>query len=405
MNQAKQLDSLNGVLRMEQQVALDTLYLASCALHQTAPSDKRLYAMDFKTVFKFSTFHNMEAICFLALENAGRLDVLDEQLKKEWKLRKERAFRKNVLLDIEREAILDFMETHGIYYMPLKGVILRHIYPQAGMRQMTDNDILYDACHDEELYRFMLERGYQAEKYRVSYHDVYLKKPIYNFEMHRSLVGEHHDEKWQRYYADVKDRLVLDQGKKYGYHFSDEDFYIFMTIHFYKHYSYRGAGLRMMLDSYVYEWRMEKLDWGYIESELDGLGAGNFDRTCRALAKKLLSDPEKSEKTSLTPEEVSMLDILITSGAYGNREAVMHKQIEQATGKNRNELGWKAKLRFVYRRLFPEREWFRERCLFCYNHVWAIPFYNLYRWVRGLLFRRKKLFRELRMANKRFSEK
>ncbi len=34
---------------------------------------------------------------------------------------------------------------HGIWYMPLKGAILHTLYPVSGMREMADNDVLYDS--------------------------------------------------------------------------------------------------------------------------------------------------------------------------------------------------------------------------------------------------------------------
>ena len=44
------------------------------------------------------------------------------------------------------------------------------------------------------------------------------------------------------YYQDVKSHLILDEGSRYGYHFSDEDFYLYMLAHEYKHFSGSGTG-------------------------------------------------------------------------------------------------------------------------------------------------------------------
>ncbi|MBR5633637.1 MAG: hypothetical protein IKW78_00425, partial [Prevotella sp.] len=46
-----------------------------------------------------------------------------------------------------------------------------------------------------------------------------------------------------QYYADTR-RLLRKAGDKCcGYHFSDEDFYVFMTAHEWKHYSGSGTGI------------------------------------------------------------------------------------------------------------------------------------------------------------------
>ena len=49
-------------------------------------------------------------------------------------------------MDAEREALLDFFEKSGIWYLPLKGAVLNGIYPQYGLRQFAKNDILFDAA-------------------------------------------------------------------------------------------------------------------------------------------------------------------------------------------------------------------------------------------------------------------
>ena len=58
--------------------------------------------------------------------------------------------------------------------------------------------------------------------------------------MHRSLFGKGHETKMQEYYSDIKARLIPNEGSKYGYHFSPEDFYIYMIAHEYCHYLING---------------------------------------------------------------------------------------------------------------------------------------------------------------------
>lgn len=43
------------------------------------------------------------------------------------------------------------MEQRGIWYLPLKGIILKEFYPSVGMRQMSDNDILFDEAFAEQV--------------------------------------------------------------------------------------------------------------------------------------------------------------------------------------------------------------------------------------------------------------
>lgn len=76
---------------------------------------------------------------------------------------KSKAIRKNILLDTEREKIFEFLEQNKIWYMPLKGVILKELYPKIGMRQMSDNDILFDETYRKDIVRFMKNKGYHLK--------------------------------------------------------------------------------------------------------------------------------------------------------------------------------------------------------------------------------------------------
>ena len=49
----------------------------------------------------------------------------------------------------------------------------------------------------------------------------------------------------------MKSRLIKDAGNNYGYHFSPEDFYMYMTAHEYKHYSSEGTLLRSLFDIFL----------------------------------------------------------------------------------------------------------------------------------------------------------
>lgn len=102
----------------------DILYLVSCALHQTKPN---VEGMDFEKISKMAMSHTISSMVCMALESAGiKVDVLMDQ--------KNKAIRKVMLLDSEREKIFSLFEKAGIWYLPLKGVILKEMYPVYGMR-------------------------------------------------------------------------------------------------------------------------------------------------------------------------------------------------------------------------------------------------------------------------------
>ena len=64
---------------------------------------------------------------------------------------------------------------YDMLYLPLKGIIMKDYYPSVGMRQMSDNDILFDADAWERMEKHMISEGYKAEYVGKGNHDFYLK--------------------------------------------------------------------------------------------------------------------------------------------------------------------------------------------------------------------------------------
>jgi hypothetical protein len=113
---------------------------------------------------------------------------------------------------------------------------------------MSDNDILFDETMQRQVYEFMIGSGYEAVTYQQGKDDEYVKKPLYNIEMHRALFGNALYPELAEYFRDVKQRLLKDEQNQFGYHFSREDFYIYMVTHAYKHFIHGGVGIRNLLE-------------------------------------------------------------------------------------------------------------------------------------------------------------
>ena len=145
-----------------------------------------------------------------------------------------------------------------------------------------------------------------------------MKPPIYNFEMHTSLFGQYSGGAWYGYYKNIKERLSADEGTSFRYHFTDEDFYLYMTAHTYKHYSHSGVGLRSLADAYVFtEAKGKTMNWEYLKREAEKMGIADFEEHSRVLAKKLFSSPVWPQQAGLTKEEEAMLSYFAGSGEIG----------------------------------------------------------------------------------------
>lgn len=363
--------------------AYDMLYLAACAINGIVPDAENI---DLDRLYAVSKFHSLTAICAMALESAGIT------LSDKWREVTAKAIRKNILLDAERTQILSYFEQNGIWYMPLKGIILKDMYPKVGIRQMADNDILYDSSFQMQVKEYMESKGYKTESVGKGAHDTYHKPPVYNFELHTMLYPELTDKNIHAYYADVKSRLVKDTDREYGYHFTDEDFYIYMTVHEYKHYSGGGTGLRSLLDCFVYvRAKGDGLDWDHISRELEKLGLKDFERSSRELCMKVFSG---TEPPAMSDNEREMLEYYLLSGTYGTEK----NHVENNMKKFSEKTGSKSKFRYIMRRIFPELEVYKEHYPFFYKHRILLPIGWLYRLFKGIILKSRRIINELKIV-------
>lgn len=365
--------------------AKDLVYLLSCAVNGITPDKASVQAMDLEQLYQLSKAHSLRAAVYIALRSADAKDVNFQQAYN-------KAVRKNVLLDVERTAIFEEFERKGIWYMPLKGSILKELYPENGMREMADNDILYDSQRQAEVRTLMLSRGYSAESVGKSHHDVYMKPPVLNFELHTLLFGVASD--FYAYYQNPKRLMMPDEGSKYGFHFSDEDFYVYMLAHEYKHYCAGGTGLRSLLDCYVFlQNKRDSLDWAYIRGQTEHLGLTGFEREQRELADKVFSSVTFPE---LTQHEQELLDYYLTSCTYGTKTRSAENTVKKHYAKSHS----KSKFSFIWARLFPDTEFMKQYYPFFYRHRLLLPVGYVWRWCKGIATNHKKLQAEMRALRK-----
>lgn len=383
----------------------DMLYLITCALHSKTPDKDKVCGMDLAALYRYAGRHTLAAITYDALELLGgstgdgllaiaKDDTLVSVLTK-WKETRDKALRKNLMLDAARKKLFQYMDAEHIWHMPLKGAILKELYPRQEMRQMADNDILFDANYEAAVKDYFVREGYEVISYAKGNHDVYEKEPVYNFEMHTSLFGEAHNEIWTEYYKDIQSKLNKSDNH-FQYSFTDEDFYIYFIVHAFKHFDGCGTGIRYFVDSYVYQ-NAKNLDWSYIEGELDKLGVLAFEKTFRSVSMKIFGKGESL--SDLSEEEYRMLCDSMFAGTYGNLQSGIGKKLHKIQG-NEDRITKNTKAKYIIGRLFPPMSYYKAYYPFIYKTRIFIPFFVIFRMVRGVLQHGKEMMREIRVVVK-----
>ena len=357
----------------------DYISLVASYLNKKTSSDFHLDDDNFKFFLKLSKNHSLTALLYKAIKDT-KVEIDSEKLKglEEYYLS---VIRRGVLFEKERKELYEYLNSNQIDFLPLKGLILKEYYLDSYTREFADNDILFDNSNSDKIKKYFTSKGYLVELYKKSNHDVYQKKPFFNFEMHRDLFQENED--YPKYISYFKNYLKESSVKEgYEHVLSKENFYIYFTAHSYKHFHLSGCGIRTLIDYYLYL-KNNDLDFNYINEELNKLDLLDFSNNISKLSLKLF------DNELLNEEEEETLLFIASSGTYG-------------TLKNRVNKGVKEKGKFGYfiSRVFPPYSFYKTAYPWAYKTIILIPVAWTCRLFRVIFKNPKRASTELKMISK-----
>ncbi len=403
------------------------IYLLASALGGIPPEPAVLRRMNIPEIAREAARHSVSAMCCAALASAGVYDshggsdglhsasdksrdaasdgivASDEatahalaQLRE----RREKSVRKIMLLDCEREAILAELDRAKIWYTTLKGIGIKQLYPAVGMREMSDNDILFDPKGRAQVRDIMIGRGYTVRSYGTYHHDTYTRAPIYNYEMHIDLIAPDCIELFQNYFSTISERLIWDDTSPdrscYARRMTPADEYAYTLAHIRKHLLSHGTGIRSLCDIYV----IARAKGGEPDAEtaelLRRIGLDGLEALLRRAAYALFSEPVQPDMLSQRLDEdlMQIVDLCLSCGTYGNISySIINDIMAHSSGDRLTLLG---RLGYLRRRAFPPASWFRRHYDFLDRRPYLIPFFALRRLTYKAFGARRRLRREVR---------
>ncbi len=224
----------------------------------------------------------------------------------EFKKAQSREMRKYFVQSAELEVLCGELEKAEIFHMPLKGSVIRDIYPSPDMRTSSDIDILVDKSKIENVKDMMLSQGYDMIGI-----DEYEKKPLLCVEIHLDIdpVQEGLPECLKTGY----DGYVKVNGTQYRYDMTDEDQALYQIWHFAKHVLNGGAGIRNIIDIYLFD-KKRSPDKEKLERMLAENGLLEFYKRVMKLCLFWFEDGQGDENTRL------FAGFVASSGTFGNKE-------------------------------------------------------------------------------------
>lgn len=274
--------------------------------------------------------------------------------------------------------IADRFEKAKIKYMPLKGILIKNLYPSPDMRNMSDCDILVDVDRYEEIEAIMSDFGYSFEV-ESNHEFVYKKHPV-SIELHKMMIPSYNEDLYE-YYGDGW-KLAKCQEGSCKYELSDEDMYIYLIAHLAKHYRDSGVGIKLVIDLWLFKHKLTNLNEEYVIEQLEKLNLSLFYTNISKMIKCWFEDAEFDVKS------MEMTEFIVSSGVFGNTKNKMTaRTLRDSMNKNVENA-----VRFKYLRLmFPEYKYMKKIFPVLNKYIILLPFMWIYRLVRGALFKRESI--------------
>ncbi len=267
----------------------------------------------------------------------------------------------------ELEEICATLEKAKIPFIPLKGSVIRALYPEPWMRTSCDIDILVDIKDLERAKTILVEQLNYCLEEIASEHDVSLYAPSgVHLELHHSLAESFSSKRINDILNTVWESLL--ESNSYRKAMSDEMFYFYHIAHLAKHFEIGGGGVRPFLDVYFLKQQTQ-----YQTDACDELLTNGALLT---FAKAVENTANAWFDVSSQAEALRDLqEYVLYAGMYA--DSVNRAAVQQV----RNG----GKIKNIFSRIFLPYEQLKEQYPNLENRKGLLLFYQIKRWVR-LLF-------------------
>ena len=330
---------------------------------------------DWQKVTKLAKKHQIQVLIYYGLVTSGAQPPPEVQAVLETDAFQYLALDRNQVYAISQ--LLKAFEENGIDHMPLKGTLLKPLYPKSELRCMSDADILIKPEQYEAIRSIMLKLGY-TEGLESDHEYIWKKENFFTAELHKRLIPSYNKDYYE-YYGDGWQLGKIVNG--YCYAMTDEDQLIYLFTHFAKHYRDSGIGIRHLIDLEIYLKKKPELDFAYIDRELQKLQLDVFYGNVLKTLKAWFEGGDEDEVTDFVTERI------FGSGSYGTHTGHLLSAAVKDAKTSRKGFHFQKTWRLIfppYKDLIPTFP-VLKKCPFLLPVLW------IYRWFRAIFFRRKTI--------------
>lgn len=289
------------------------------------------------------------------------------------------AVSREVVQQQELQKIFDIFEKKRISVLPLKGCVIKHLYPKPEMRLMSDTDLLIRAEQAASARQAMIELGYREGACDDEDTDLYFSPHGLKYEVHRALADDAYNQSSKVFLSELFTYAKQIDGKHYIYELGREEHYVYILCHFVKHFLGKGIGIRHVLDIYfcTTKWQLNEERLNLLLNEFELL---EFSKVIQKLAMYWFAGGQADEST------LSIGRYIMNSGVFGkDSQQVANRMIRKKKGK------------FAYyrSRIFPSYRVMCTRYPSLNKLPFMLPIYWITRLVKAGISRSDKISAEI----------
>lgn len=340
--------------------------------------------IDFEKLFAFGKSHGVENMLYVGLRDL-HIDVPEETMQK-FKTAYEMQIMVEAIQALELEAISEAFEEAGIDHVPLKGSVIKYLYPMPDYRKSGDIDILIRPEDEAKAEAVMIVLGYSPEDKEddSEIHRAYHKFPNVLVEMHYKLA---YTRSRSYNFCNTIWENVIKKEDKYLCSMPSEFMYVYLLAHICRHLYKGGAGIKMITDLWVIE-KNTSLNKELLERYLAYAKIESLFNVINEIIEKWYGSRE-----NLSQNANILMGIIFRSGLFGTVEIASMITNNDST-ENRVSLLWK--------RIFPSKKVMLKQYKDVRDKDWSWLRIWIYRVADIALYKRKnvkKLINSTILAN------
>ena len=352
-------------------------------------TDADLLRRNLNNVYMVSNRSDMAQIVGYALEKQG-LITQDDETFSQFQEKQYIAMIKCEEMCYELDRMRALFEENQIDFIPLKGAVIREMYPEPWMRTSSDIDIL---IHPEDVDRTscLLVEGLGYSMGKESGHDYAFFTPQkIHVELHFDLMEEGTAKSSRKILKSIWNFASPVEVDRHEHELSEGIFYFYHIAHLAKHMETAGSGMRPFLDL----WLINKHSAAENPEKNELIERGSFtkfnDLCCE------LSDCWFGGTGNLQGTAEKLSFFVLNCGTYGSMEnrIVTLQQLGGGTTK------------YIKRRVFLSKGIMIGQYPILRRHGWLLPFCHIARWCKLFSTKMiKKIVKEIKISRSATDEK